>query len=277
MSALKDLKKRLSAVQSTKQLTSAMKTVSSIKFSRINNILGGFREYSASFEKIMEDIGAFESDENNAPKTTLYVLISGNRGLCGGYNIELFSYFDEIVKKTRDALFMACGKKAIEHCRQKDIPLLAAFDLPDIPDYSVSENLYKVLRSFLDEGRVERVLFVCQKHINLLKRQPQTVSLLSPAAEDLKVDDGIIFIPDKETVLKELYSLYQNEAVYSVLLNCAAGVQAATLTAMRSAFDTANESAQALEISINRRRQADVTASVIETAADNNYDLGKEV
>ena len=276
MSAIKDLKKRLSAVQSTKQLTSAMKTVSSIKFSRINNILGGFREYSANFEKIMEDIGAYESDENNAPKTTLYVLISGNRGLCGGYNIELFSYFDEIVKKTRDALFMACGKKAIEHCRQKDIPLLAAFDLPDIPDYSVSENLYKVLRSFLDEGRVERVLFVCQKHINLLKRQPQTIAFLTPAAKDTLSDD-YIFIPDKKTVLNELYSLYQNEAVYSVLLNCAAGVQAATLTAMRSAFDTANESAQALEISINRRRQADVTASVIETAADNNYDLGKEV
>lgn len=276
MSAIKDLKKRLSAVQSTKQLTSAMKTVSSIKFSRINNILGGFREYSANFKKIMEDIGAYESDENEALKTTLYVLISGNRGLCGGYNIELFSYFDEIVKKTRDALFMACGKKAIEHCRQKDIPLLAAFDLPDIPDYSVSENLYKVLRSFLDEGRVDRVLFVCQKHINLLKRQPQTIAFLTPAAKDTLSDD-YIFIPDKKTVLNELYSLYQNEAVYSVLLNCAAGVQAATLTAMRSAFDTASESAQALEISINRRRQADVTASVIETAADNNYDLGKEV
>lgn len=276
MSALKDLKKRLSAVQSTKQLTSAMKTVSSIKFSRINNILGGFREYSANFEKIMEDIGAYESDEYGTPKATLYVLISGNRGLCGGYNIELFSYFDEIVKQTRDALFMACGKKAIEHCRQKNIPLLAAFDLPDIPDYSVSENLYKVLRSFLDEGRVDKVLFVCQKHINLLKRQPQTVSFLTPAAKDTLSDD-YIFIPDKKTVLNELYSLYQNEAVYSVLLNCAAGVQAATLTAMRSAFDTANESAQALEISINRRRQADVTASVIETAADNNYDLGKEV
>lgn len=270
MSTLKDLKKRLNGVQATRQLAFAMKTASSIKFSRINNALGGWGRYMDCSEEIASLAGTGAKAPANQSSNRLFVLVSGNRGLCGGYNIELFSLFDEIVKANpENALYITCGKKAAEHCRAKNIPVIKEIAISDIPSYEEAAALEEELFSLYESGKVREINFVYQRHINLLKREPVTKRFLPSEEHAAQNADDIIFVPDKQTVADKIYSSYLNNTVYTLLLNCAAGVQAATLTAMRSAYDTASESEVALQTAIQRRRQADVTAGVLETAAEN--------
>ena len=271
MSSLKDLKKRQSGVLAAKQLTGAMKTVSSIKFTRINNIWSGYGKYADYCARLTESAGIDAAGAKAAKPLRLFVLLSGNRGLCGGYNADLFNYFDETVKEQPGgALYIACGKKAVEHCKAKGIKLFDKIPLPDVPDYEDAARLSDRLRRLYENGEVSEICFIYLHHINLLRRQPQITRFLPIESKKGTADEGeTIFIPDKETVRKKLYPLYLETSVYSLLLNCAAGIQAATLIAMRSAYDTANESANMLGTEINRRRQTGITAGVLETAADN--------
>ncbi len=274
--SLQDLKKRQSGVLATRQLAGAMKTVSSIKFTRINNILGGYGKYSGFCSKLTENAGFDPQKTESVCDRRLFVLLSGNRGLCGGYNIDLFNYFDGIVKKEPETtLYIACGKKAAEHCKAKGVTLADSISLPDVPRFEDAAGLAEKLRCRFESGEVSEIYFVYLEHINLLRRQPQT-ALFLPIKEKTAADGGeTLYIPDKATVRKRLYPFYLETTVYSLLLNCAAGVQAATLIAMRSAYDTANESAAVLETEINRRRQAQVTAGVLETAAETQENESK--
>lgn len=271
MSTLKDLKKRLAGVLTTKQLAAAMKTVSSIKFSRINSLLSGYAEYSENLAQLAALVGVESRNPEGENGKRLYVLISGNRGLCGGYNIELFQFFDDLVKNGGDdRLYIACGKKAAEHCRLKNIPVLDTVSLPDIPQFDTAKALCERLLGLYESGKVSEINFVTQEYINLLKRQPKAKRFLPANGSNAENTEDILFVPDIKTAAERIYPAFLNTFVYSLLLNSAAGVQAATLTAMRSAYDTANESAIALSTAINRRRQADVTASVIETSSELN-------
>ena len=263
MPSLKSLKRRLNSVNATLQLSFAMKTVSSVKYSRINKMLSEYEKFSAAEEEIFTPIF---NNENNKSETSkkVYILISGNRGLCGGYNNELFSFFDKTIKENNNIPIITCGKKAKEHCYLKDITTIMHFDLPDIPTmdnvFAINEYLNQIEADGLE------VLFVRQRHINLLKQEPSITSIFINKDIGLKDNfDNIIFLPDKKTVCESVLPFYLNSTVYSVLLNSAAGVQAATLTAMRSAYDTASESADNLLTKINRKRQSDVTAGVLET------------
>ena len=111
---------------------------------------------------------------------------------------------------------------------------------------------------------------VYQSFHNMLTQTPAERQILpEPRATETKDDGSLLYLPDRETIGAQLAVSCMDTAMYNLALENAAGAQAATLVAMRSACDNAEASAAKLEITINRRRQADVTASVIETAAGN--------
>jgi len=211
----------------------------------------------------------------------LYVLISGNRGLCGGYNHELFTFFADLIKsrsaEAGECLTLACGRMAIEHCSEKSVPVCAEFALSDVPTYAEAERLCRLLTGLYSGRGVSEVLIVHQRFINMLKHEPAVTRLFPPEHGDdaSKEDsarrtypDDVLYVPDVDTVRRSLLQLYLTQQVYTLLLQCACGAQAATLMAMRSAYDNAEATALALETTINRRRQAEVTQSVLETASD---------
>ena len=275
MATLRELKKRLKSTETTGQLAGAMRTVATAKYRKVNKLYTAYAPYSEALYGLAslvppEKAAAAPSCETETDKPPLYVLVSGNRGLCGGYHHELFAYFsEEIIKKTPDALVIACGRMAEEYCREKKLPVLGTFPISDVPDFSEARGLSdRLLRAFT-EGEASSVSFVCQRFHNMLKQTPETKPFLPPPApEEEEAEKEVLFVPSRETVVKELEPLMLASTVYSILLGCASGVQAATMMAMRSAYDNASRSRLKLETEINRRRQAEVTASVLETASD---------
>lgn len=285
MASLRELKKRLRSVNSTGKLAGAMRTVATAKYGRVNSQREAAAPYSAALSRLGADASAAaraKEDKENEPfaehaeKKPMYVLVASNRGLCGGYNHELFQFFAERVPKEGEYELAVCGRTAKEYCREKGYRVSREFDIPDVPVFEVSRGIAEYVSRAYDGGEVSKVVFVIQEFRNMLDRAPAMKTFLPEKAEDPQENaekaggEELIFIPDAETVLEKLVPAGRAVKVHSIMTSCAAGAAAATLIAMRSAYDSSREQAAALETAINRRRQAEITGSVIETASDMN-------
>ncbi len=277
MPSLRELRKHLKSITTTEQLAGAMKTVSAAKFSRISAVLEGYRPYADTCRGLLDRFGSQLAEVMpcvNSDAPVCYVVMASNRGLCGGYNIALLDYADEFLAAvTEPYTLVACGKMAIAHFEGKAD---REFILPDVPDYSACADFCDYLRSAYTNGEVSAVYLIYQDFVNMLTQKPVCERLLpladvqEDADEHPEPDDDMLYVPDRETVLRNSCLSCVNASLYSIILESAAGAQAATLMAMRSAYDNAQESSAALETVISRKRQSEVTASVLETSSDNN-------
>ena len=264
MATLSDLRKRLRGIRTICQLAGAMRNVSSAKLARLNSAIYAFTPYARGCRELMEASGAMLPPARGGEKRTLVVLLSGNRGLCGSYHNDLFAFFHSLPDPD-DPIYITGGHMAAAHLRERGIPILEEFEISDVPEYSEAEALTDRILSLYTEGRANRVLFVFSEAVNAMTQRPRCMELLPGENKDKKQD--LLWLPDPETVRKGLAEFCLYAQVYYLLLRCAMGVQGATLTSMRSAYDNGTESAADLEKAINRMRQTQVTASVIETSS----------
>lgn len=292
MASLLELKKHLHSIQMTGQLAGAMKTVSAAKLNRLNSALQSFSAYQSLCQQMIDRFGSdlttmFPCQNPEAP--VCYVLLGANRGLCGGYNIELYSYTNTVLAKDqKDKLFIVAGKHAIAHYESSSQPIYKSLVLPDNLRYEDCMALLDEITSLYETGAVSAVVLVYQRFVNMLTQVPATHCLLPLSSPEMKTEpvenpsscssscsgscrkkatvSTELYVPDRETVLQAAARTCLQADFYSHMLEAGAGNQAATLIAMRSAFDNAEESAAELESAISRKRQSDVTSSVIETA-----------
>ena len=279
MAGIRELKKHLKSVNMTGQLAGAMKTVSAAKFSRVHSVLSSYSEYAKTCENLMKEFGksfstALFSPNPDAPEC--FVVIASNRGLCGGYNAELLAFADDVLEKSKDErIIVACGKMASAHFREKKTETESEFVFPDVPLYEDCAQFCDYLTGMFKEGRISALFMIYPKFENMLKQTPAVKKILpfetcEEADEKNKDDDGTLYVPDKKSVVREIAQSFLRTTLYSTVLEAAVGAQAATLMAMRSAYDSALSSAAELENVISRKRQGEVTAGVIETSSDNN-------
>lgn len=276
MPGMRELKKHLRSINTTSQLAGAMKTVSSAKFSRVNKIYADYLLYSKSCEDIISRFASSLSSALPCPDPTApecLVVVTSNRGLCGGYNSSLLSFAEECVgevrKNGRECKIVTCGKIAKAYFEERGIKPEREFVLPDVPTYDSCEEISRYLESQFTLGSFSAISFVYQHFKNTLTQIPSKKQLL-PLSGGVTIGEasggeGIIYIPDRDTVMKNACLTCVNCAIYSTILEAATGAQAATLMAMREASDNANESIAALELEISRKRQSEVTSGVIET------------
>ncbi len=201
----------------------------------------------------------------DAAEKTLLILLSGNRGLCGSYHNELFTFFRSL-DLTNDACFITGGKMAAAHLRERGIAIEEEFHISDVPEYAQAEALTDRILSMYISGAVNRVIIVYSEAVNAMTQTPRCLELLPGAAPGAAAND-LLWLPDPATVHEGLAEFCLRSQVYYLLLRCAMGVQSATLNSMRSAYDNGRESAAELETAINRLRQTKVTSSVIETSS----------
>ena len=271
MAGLQELRKRLRSIRSTGQLAGAMRTAATAKYARLNRVRGTFSPYAQACETMLHHLGGagIPRETEDIRHRDAVVLMSSNRGLCGGFNAELFRFFSQREESGEEPLLFVCGRKAAAWLREQGREA-EEFPVSDIPDYQEVKALSDRLRELYVSGEVQRILVVYQSFHNMLTQTPAERQILpEPRAAETKDDGSLLYLPDRETIGAQLAVSCMDTAMYNLALENAAGAQAATLVAMRSACDNAEASAAKLEITINRRRQADVTASVIETAAGN--------
>ena len=199
-----------------------------------------------------------------------WVLVGADRGLCGAYNSELFSYFDrEYEKCAVRPLVAVSGKMARAHCAAKGIETAAVFSFSALPTYQEAAKAADVLSGLCDSGRVGCVRLVRQRPVNMMLQVPETVMLCTCArtVPPAETEGGYYCMPDAGAIAGALSAARVRCGMYALMLECSEGAAAATVMAMRQASDNASKTAEALKLKINRLRQSRVTAEVLETSS----------
>lgn len=269
MATVQSLKKKLQTIRSTVKLTRAMKTASTVKFSKLNGIYSEYEGFANEYLKLYE---SYQNEFNSVLKCSnpdappCYVVIASNKGMCGGFNTELLNYFTGIEEK---GVLISCGKKATEYFEKKNTEIEKSFVFDDVPAYEQVSELFCYLKNLLNEGKISSVKTVYPEYINMIKQAPVCKPLFTvDKVCEAENEDASLFVPDRETVIKNAADKILECILYKRVLEAALGAQASTLTAMRSAYDTACEYSTKLETEMNRKRQTQVTADVLETASE---------
>ncbi len=269
MATVQYLKKKLKSVRSTQKISKAMKTASTVKYSKINAMFSGFSLYEQACDLVYAQNKAqydkLLSVADDAPEAV--IVIAGNKGMCAGFNSELLSFAEEIIKSSQNPpLVFACGGKAKAFFEEKKMAVQKSYVFSDVPRYSEVLELKRDIESCISQAKVSSVKIVFQKYKNMMKQTPSVCDLFEGAGEQNDCD--ALFVPDRESFVSETIDKILSARIYKKVLETALGAQAATLMTMRSAYDSATELVGELEGEINRKRQSQVTADVLETAAE---------
>ncbi len=290
MPSLKELNRHLQSVKTVGKVTGALRTASTAKYSRITRRMVRLKRYTDDLIEIDGYIppraGAVSAENARLPRC--YVLIGSSKGLCGAYNTELFSFAEEVLKDDDDFVVITCNRPAAAFAASHGLKEIAHFDFRDEPRFEECRPLARFAEKEYKEGRVRSVSFISQNFINALTQKPGVVQILpgenkeeplhdDPAADPedgrdgssggVWADNGVLVLPDVDSVREELDELLYTSWVYAKVLGAAMAAQAATMMAMRSAYDNASEVTDKLTLEISRKRQAAVTSSVIEIAS----------
>ncbi len=301
MASLKELKKKLESVRATGQLAGALKTASAVKFSRISGVLTGYEAYASAARELKTKFGAslaeaYPAKDPDAPRC--FVLLGANRGLSGGANLRLYDFADRVLAKEAEEetdsdrpapMMLIAGRHAVTRYREQCPPgcrIRGECELPDVPSAEDAAAILSRALELYSSGEVSSVEMISLSFVNMLTQTPARRVLLPLAGESdggtpgkkspfgarglkkASPEDGVLFIPGRDAVLRAAADACVSADFYGTVLENAAAAQAATLVAMRSASDNAEQNAAALESDISRRRQSEVTAGVIETAGE---------
>ncbi len=267
MATVQSLKKKLQTIRSTTKLTRAMKTASTVKYSKLSGIYSEYEKFADEHLRLYESYSSefnsvFRCSNPDAP--CCYVVITSNKGMCGAFNSELLNFFSNM---NEQGIILSCGKKATEYFDKKAVEVNRSFVFDDVPSYEQVKELFSYICSLMAEGKASSVKTVYPEYINMIKQSPVCKELFT--CEGNAADsEAPLFVPDRETVIRNTAEKIFLSVLYKRVLETALGAQAATLTAMRSAYDTACEYSAKLETEMNRKRQSQVTADVIEISSE---------
>jgi F-type H+-transporting ATPase subunit gamma len=282
MANLKDIKRRIGSVKNTQKITHAMKLVSAAKFARANQAVVGARPYGKAFEEMVGRVVAVAGENAATPlttprgqfKKTLMVLVSTDRGLCGGLNSNLFKYANKFVKeqasKGQTVEVIAWGRRAISFAKKmKWTVLFEREKVTDKPRYDGAKSLAKdVVNSFLS-GNFDTVQVVFVEFKSAMTQIPSSKQLLpiDPTSKVGNANDSaedIILEPAATEFLASLIRKQVEGSIFRVLLEATASEHGARMTAMDSATKNAKEVTRKLTLQYNRGRQAAITRELIE-------------
>lgn len=271
MATLQALKKKLRGIKSTEKLTKAMKTVSAAKYSKLNRLFGSYSAYAdkctSLYKEYEGEINGYFPDGTDSAPAALFVF-SSNKGMCGGFNTEIFNFAVKKIKELpENTLIFPCGKKTVNFFTEKRIPFEKSFIFSDTPSSFEAQEFLNEIFVKRKEGKISAVYIIYPEYKNVMRQIPVITELFSAEKGSTGENDSdILFVPDKKTVMETIANKVIFSAVYGIIIETALGAQASTLTTMRSAYDTAVSYSAMLETQINRKRQSEVTADVIETS-----------
>lgn len=279
---MRDIRRRIKSVASTQKTTKAMKMVSASKLRKTQGTLVAVRPYSDKIQEVMNHLlsgGAQYDTPFLTPraevKNIVYIVIAGDRGLCGGYNINLLRFAEEQLKAVPEgvhASVLLIGNKARDHFRTRpQYEVMDVFtNIGDTPNVSQGKALSDyVIKKYLD-GEVDEVHMVYAKFQSVLVQIPSVAQVL-PIQTTVTADDAAghndadyIFEPGGKEILDVILPKYVDSSIYRLLLEAKAGEHGARMTAMDSATDNASDLIDKLTLSLNRARQAQITTEITE-------------
>ncbi|MDA8694734.1 F0F1 ATP synthase subunit gamma [Alphaproteobacteria bacterium] len=285
MPNLKELKNRIASVKSTKKITSAMKMVAASKLRRAQELAESSRVYADSLAFILSSLAGKTTNNSDLPeiltgrenpKTTLLVINSSDRGLCGGFNSNLFrnakNWIAQQQAQGKSVKLMTVGKKAASFYRRSEIDVIAGFDdlASNDRQLQVAEEVKNKIVELFDNKEVDEVFILFNKFLSAISQEPSYQSLIPMAAEESTEEETqtsnavFEFEPDKNELLEYLVPRNFLTQIYRSILESSASEHAARMTSMDNATRNAGDMIDRLTLTYNRTRQAFITKELIE-------------
>jgi len=284
MPSLDDLKKRIKSVKSTQKITKAMKMVAAAKLRKAQESAEKGRPFSEKMNNIILNLSKSISDKDNASKflvgtgkdnTHLCVVITSDRGLCGGFNTNICrkakNYFDNILKENKTLKIFTVGSKGYDQLKRiygKYIIEKINFKGSRKITYKEAENVGKIIIRLFNESQFDVCKIFYNKFKNVITQIPQEQQLIpveSGKKEEEKMQDNFYeFEPEENEILNDLLPRNISTQIFKAFLENGASEQGSRMTAMDNATRNAGDLVDKLTINYNRSRQAVITKELIE-------------
>jgi F-type H+-transporting ATPase subunit gamma len=280
MAALKDIKRKIIAVQKTRQITRAMNMVAASKFKAAQMRMENFRPYAAKFLEVLESL-AFRVDTEThpllavrEPKRIRVICMTSDRGLCGGLNTNLIKaterFVNEKLREGREVSLIPIGRKGRDYFRKKAKIINARVDVFGRFDMSLAVEIAgDIIPPFIGE-EYDELYVLYSEFVNVAVHRPTVVRLFplpSIGREDAirpeKLRDTI-YEPSAEVLLEKLLPLYLHVLIYRALVETSAGENGARMAAMDNATRNCEEMIQSLTLKYNKVRQSAITAELMD-------------
>ena len=285
MANLKDLKNRIKSVKSTQKITSAMKMVAAAKLRRAQDNAEQSRPYAERMKAMIADLAA-RTDSTNGPtllvgngksENHLLVVVSADRGLCGGFNGGIIRAtrreVDRLQAEGKSPKLLMVGRKAADALR-REFGTLFIDTLEGIQGTQVSFNdaltISTRIREMIEDGSVDTCAIVYNKFVSAITQEVTFGSLVPAEVDDSTAEENTgpvapnEYEPDEASVLNDLLPRALTTAIYAAILESSASELAARMTAMDNATRNAGDLIDRLTMEYNRTRQAAITTELIE-------------
>jgi F-type H+-transporting ATPase subunit gamma len=282
MAQTQGIRRQILSVKSTAKITRAMELVAASKMRKAQERMARSRPYAAKIRKVIRHVAASHSEYRHPYlalrpeiKRVGYIIVTSDRGLCGGLNINLLRAVIADMKKwqEKDVGVDLCliGRKGIQFFKRSGGQVLAATEhLGDAPEVQDLVGVVKVMLDQYDEGKIDSVFIASNEFVNTMKQNP-VIRRLLPLADEEKELQGhwdYIYEPDSaKELLSQLLVRYIESQVYQGVIENIACFQSAQMVAMKSATDNAGNLIKELQLVYNKARQANITQELSEIIA----------
>ncbi|MFD2165780.1 F0F1 ATP synthase subunit gamma [Thalassotalea euphylliae] len=281
MSGAKEIKSKIGSVKNTQKITSAMEMVAASKMRRAQDAMAASRPYAENMRNVIGHIARGNLEyrhpymEEREVKRVGYIVVSTDRGLCGGLNINLFKQVlasaGEYQANGAEVEFAVVGSKATAFFNNMGVKVSAQISgLGDHPSVTDLIGSVRVMLDAYDKGELDKLYVVYNKFVNTMTQQPTIDQLLPlPKSDDDEIKHrwDYLYEPDAKALLEQLLVRYTESQVYQGVVENLACEQAARMVAMKAATDNAGDLIKELQLVYNKARQASITQELSEICA----------
>ena len=279
MASSQEIRSQIASIQNTQKITKAMEMVAASKMKKAQDQMTRARPYADKISNVIAHLAqahpeySSEFFNQREVKKKGYIIISSDRGLCGGLNNNLFKLIVETIEddKTKDIkpAFSFIGSKATSFFQRMGGNVMA--QTAQLGDKPKVEQVLGLIKSTIDSfisGEIDEVYIVYNKFLNTVSQDPTMQKVLPIKAEEKDNDYDhywdYLYEPDAETVLESLFTRYIESLVYRGLVENLACEQASRMVAMKAASDNATDLTAELQLIYNKNRQAAITQEISE-------------
>ncbi|CAH6967582.1 ATP synthase F1 complex subunit gamma [Vibrio chagasii] len=281
MASTKEIRTKIASVSNTQKITSAMEMVAASKMRKVQDNMTQTRPYAENMRKVISHVasGSLEYQhpylQQREPKRVAYIIISSDRGLCGGLNSNLFKKVLEEMEqwsaKGVEVETTLIGSKAISFFQRGGNVIAQTSGLGDAPKLEDILGTVNAMLGHYDEGKIDSLYLVYNQFVNTMVQAPTTLQLL-PHPSDSEADGkakkarrwDYIYEQAPRDILSELLHRYIESQVYQGIVESIACEQAARMVAMKAATDNAGQLIDDLQLVYNKARQAAITQELSE-------------
>ncbi len=283
MASLDDLKKRIASVKSTQKITKAMKMVAAAKLRKAQESAEKGRPYSEKMNNVILNLSSGISDKENAPKLLsgtgndkvhLCVVMTSDRGLCGGFNSNIIkkakSYFSKILSEGKELKIITVGSKGNDQLKRMygdKIIENISFKESKNANYFDADKVGKIVIDKFENSELDICTIFYNQFKNVITQIPQAqqiIPLNSKDSEGNTSEESYEFEPDEDEILSNLLPKNISTQIFKAMLENSASEQGSRMSAMDNATRNAGEMVDKLTIQYNRSRQAAITKELIE-------------